>query len=466
MENSSIYKSNIPMIILGFSALLSFLELISNSFDISSSLTNLFIGQVLVIFIISFVNTCKRIGILHIFTLLHITTFVFAFGSLLVFVLLGMDGFKVAYSPTYVRFHEETVQRALCLYSLFISISYVSFFHFYKKNKYNPQLNSIPKIDKKMFKIGRVTMLLMFPFAILSSYTLFQIGFENRGALYLSGSMSELGMPFYLRITNMFFTTGFYVLIASVPKQKNFLKYFGLYAITLIPVLMMGERGEVIIPFIFLLWYLFRVYGTKINLGLLLGIGIVTMLISFIVSVVRLGDSISGLSFSDMIIGFFGTSATSLELLQYYIEFKKTIGPHNYPFVLDSLIGGLTGAYGQSEETLQIRASLGHHLVYALNPKYYFSGFSTGTSYIAECYEFGAIGVGLGAIVLGWFCNVFNAYIMKSHFRMLFLYLCFQLIILSPRGSLFLGLYDIIKYSLCYMILKFSIGLIINKIKK
>ena len=309
-------------------------------------------------------------------------------------------------------------------------------------------------------------MLLMFPFAILSSYTLFQIGLENRGALYLSGSMSELGMPFYLRITNMFFTTGFYVLIASVPKQKNFLKYFGLYAITLIPVLMMGERGEVIIPFIFLLWYLFRVYGTKINLGLLLGIGIVTMLISFIVSVVRLGDSISGLSFSDMIIGFFGTSATSLELLQYYIEFKKTIGPHNYPFVLDSLIGGLTGAYGQSEETLQIRASLGHHLVYALNPKYYFSGFSTGTSYIAECYEFGAIGVGLGAIVLGWFCNVFNAYIMKSHFRMLFLYLCFQLIILSPRGSLFLGLYDIIKYSLCYMILKFSIGLIINKIKK
>lgn len=458
-NHNSFRKYNANNTVLYLVSLLSLFELFADCFTSSSFLTCIYIVQVFFVFFISFIFTLKRIGFLHIFSLLQITTFIFSLGGIFVFILLGSNDFKVSYTPTYVRFHEVTVQKAICLYSLFIGVSYISFFYFYRKIKFNPVINLIPNTDFFYFKLGKATMLSMFPFALLSSYTQFQIGFENRGMLYISGSMADLGIPLYLRITNMLFTTGFFIIIASVPKQKDFLKYFALYSVSLIPILMMGERGEVITPIIFLLWYLNRIYNTKVNLGLLFGSGIGVMLVSFVVSVVRLGDSVEGLSITDMITGFFATSATSLDLLQYYVEFKSTIPAHNYPFVFDSLIGGLTGAYGQSLETLQVRSCLGHQLVYALNPDYYLHGFSTGTSYIAECYEFGTLGVAIGGIVLGWFCNVFNTYITKNHFRMLFLYLFFQMIILSPRGSLFVGIYDIIKYTFCFFVLKHTIGL-------
>lgn len=456
---------NIRLTILIIGALCSFYELCMDAYSKDSLLTNLYIYQSFFLFIVSFYDSYKKLGILHIFSLLHITTFVFAFGGLLVFLLLGMDGFKTAYTPLYVKFNEETVQQALCLYCLFICISSISFFYFYNRKWFKKHNHAVLKKDDSMFELGKYTMLLMLPFALLSSYTQYKIGFENRGALYASGSMSELGMPLYLRITNMLFVTGFYAMIASVPTKKEFIRYFSIYLVTLIPILMMGERGEVVAPIIFLLWYLYREYNYQINKALLFGSGISVMVLSFAVSVIRLGDTLKGISFSDMITGFFGTSATSLELLQYYIEFKKDVIPHTYPFVIDSMIGGLTGAYGQSLETLEIRSSLGHQLVYTLNPNYYLSGFSSGTSFIAECYEFGIAGIIIGGVVLGYVCNVFNAYITKSHLLMLYLYLSFQMIILSPRGSLFISIYDIIKYSLCYIILKQTLGKFVNRKK-
>lgn len=63
------------------------------------------------------------------------------------------------------------------------------------------------------------------------------------------------------------------------------------------------------------------------------------------------------------------------------------------------------GATGQSYEVLATRSGLGHQLIYTINPSYYLNGFSLGSSSVTELYEFGLLGVGLGAILFAWIIN-------------------------------------------------------------
>lgn len=122
--------------------------------------------------------------------------------------------------------------------------------------------------------------------------------------------------------------------------------------------------------------------------------------------------------------------------------------PHTYPFFLDSLIGGMLPAAGQSLETLQIRSSIGHQLVYTINPNYYLAGNSMGTSFITEAYEFGIIGVIISAFVFVKVILLFEKSIAKSRIGKYFLFYMFTIIVLSPRGAILPGIYDLLKYGI------------------
>jgi len=427
-----------------------------NLFNSDENWSFIHIFLVFTAFIISYISTIREVGYSHIFSLLHITTFVFVLGGILATPFLPEMNFRISYTPIFVRFNEPVIQKVLSLYTIYICFSNIAFRHAQKKYKKTIEsYNLSTRFD--YLNIGKRTMLLMFPFALWYAFLQLRVG--DRLLMYQLGSNEALGIPYYIRITNMLFTAGFYIIIASVPPKKIFIKYFVIYLLTLIPILISGERGEVMVPIIFFIWYYDRIYNKRISIVKMATIAFVMMAVSYIISVVRVGNTVQNYTLLAILLGFLGTSATSFALLGYYIQFKADIPDHNYPFVLDSLIGGLTGATGQSEYVLSIRSSLGHQLVYALNPNYYLNGQSTGTSFIAECYEFGTIGVLIGAIVLGYYCVAFEKYILKGKFRMIFLYLAFQLIILSPRGALLLSIYDIIKYSICFIFLKFMYNL-------
>lgn len=460
MSNSRIYKKSVFKIeyfsvLVG--ALIAFTEYFVDAFSSDRTTTSIYIFQLFLFFFISYISTIKRVGVLHLFSLLHLTTFVFAFGGIVVTPLSDMFSFREALSPLVMTFSEVVVQKVILLYTVFVCVTYIFYWTIFDYKRLGKKEICILPTNEKYLRIAKTTMLITLPFAIYYAVLQFSIvaAEGGRSALYSAGGNEALGVPLYVRIPNMFFTAAFYMLVASCPPKKVFLKYVLIYFVTLIPILLMGERGEVIVPIIFTLWYMKYYYNMNVNY---LKLGILTfavVAVAYILTFTRQGEDVGDLSSLIILIGFLGTSATSFKLLSYYITFENQIMPHNYPFVFDSLIGGLTGHYGQSMETLEHRASIGHHLVYTLNPNYYLAGASTGTSYIAECYEFGIIGVMIGALVLAIFIILVDYKMRRSYGLMCFIFLFFSNIILSPRGSLFVGLYDIIKYGLIIGLLLF-----------
>ncbi len=459
IKNNKFIKQQIKIktkpinIVMCFFGMLAIVEYILGLFSRSETLTFFYLVQLLLSFGLSVITSVRKLGLYHLFTLLHITIFVFAFGGIVVSPLVETANFRISYSPIYIHFPEEVVQKSILIYIIYITVSFLFFFYIYnKKSSRRRRIINIPQYNKKYFKIGRFLMITMLPWAFLYAYLLYSTFSLNRTTMYINGGTE---VPLYLRLTNLFFVIGYYFIIASVPPRNKFIKYSLIYLATLVPILMMGERGDVVVPIIFIIWYLNKMYGIKVNLSKVVLIAVAIMVISYILTFTRLGEDVNSITFSVLILGFFATSATSFRLLSYYVMFKDQVMEHTYPFVLDSLIGGLTGQYGQSLETLEVRSSIGHQLVYTLNPEYYLSGASMGTSFVAEGFEFGLIGVIIVSSLLSIMVNFVETKMTKGFIKLFLLYYFFQIIILSPRGAILPGIYDIIKYLGCsFIILK------------
>jgi oligosaccharide repeat unit polymerase len=453
MKNTVISKGLAPFVFAFASLFLfSIVEWGLGLFSKSVWLTNLYIIQLFTIWGLSFSYSTKHLGIMHIFSLLLLTIFFFTFGGIFASFFSSDFGFRVAYSPEYIVFPEETIQKVLLIYCIFLSALSFSYFIWgaptrMKKGLYAEGIDKSKYASSVYFDLGRLLMILLTPFALWYTFTMFNTFAGSRTMIYASGSNAELGIPVYLRISNMLFTTGFFLMVASTPSRKNFVRYSLLYLLTLTPLLLMGERGMFIAPIVFILWYQYRVYGVLPNMLKLSLLAVAIMVVSYVISFTRLGASVDMGSLFTILLAFIGTSSTSFDLMSFYITYQNSIPTHRYPFIFDSLIGGLTGQYGQSLETLEQRASIGHQLVYTINPDYYFSGASTGTSLVAEGFEFGIVGVIIAALLLAFFLRLLDKWILKKRFTMIFIYLLFDKIILSPRGSLFVPLYDIFKYT-------------------
>lgn len=177
------------------------------------------------------------------------------------------------------------------------------------------------------------------------------------------------------------------------------------------------------------------------------------MFILQVIALTRTNSEISEISLVSLLQLFFISQSTSFYVLPLYIQYKTSIIDYNYPFILDPIIGGFTGATGQSYETLEVRSSLGHQLIYSLNPEYYLNGYSLGTTSIAELYEFGIVGILLGAILFAWMVYHFNYMVDKHRGYLLFSMIIFFALISSPRANFFPSLYDICKNLIFYLVI-------------
>ena len=425
--------------------LISLFEYITNFFENNIVLTNVYIAQVLLIFGLGVFETVKKVGLYHIFTLTCVMFFIFVLGSIAVSPFYEFS-IRVALSPDYEVFSELTVQKALLIYAVFFSISFSYFnrqsaFLINIENISNKAVPEDANYRKRLYRVGRNIMIWMFPFAFYYGYLFWQN--DLRTSAFIEGGISA---PFYLRLTHMLFLIGFYFVVASVPKHRNFIFCFVIYLLTMLPIVLGGERGDFVVPIIFFVWYNYKFYGYKINILKLVSLAIAIMLFSYYISYARRNAIMSEGSMLTYLFGFLAESATSLKLLCFYIVYHSTIMPHTYPFFIDSLIGGMLPASGQSLETLQIRSSLGHQLVYTISPNYYLAGHSMGTSFIAEAYEFGIIGIIISAFIFVKVIILFEKYIVKSRLGKYFLFYMFTIIILSPRGAILPGIYDLLKY--------------------
>jgi hypothetical protein len=298
--------------------------------------------------------------------------------------------------------------------------------------------------------ISRRCMLLFSPFALYEAYLLFENLKDNRALLFLEGS-SGLDIPIILKLTSAFFTASYMLLIASYPSKKIFIKYSILYIIPIIPSLAIGNRMMIVTSILFILWYVQRMYNYRINTGRLLLYAVSMAILLQIVAFYRDTQEVN-IPFTGLLMMFFKSQSISFYIIPLMIYFDSVLIENAYPYMLDSMISGFMIS-GQSTEAIIGRSSLGHHLTYSINPDYYFSGFSLGTSYIAETYEFGLWGLLIGAFLLILFIYLLDNKIMRNKFLIPFASMFFYNIVSSPRGSLLPSIYIILKFTVLMAII-------------
>lgn len=429
--------------------LITIIEFAFGIFAEDQFLSNVYIVQLCIIFFVSYAECVKRLGWLHLFSLLHFSTFVFIVGSMF-FSLFG-NGMLIreVVSPAREIFTESIVQHTALIFSAYIATSNLVFFSKYDSNLEKNGIGTSDEKKEDFWKIGRILVLIGLPFSVWTN--LFTYLHVNREALFLAGGRAAVGIPLWARILDTLTVVGYLMIVASKPPYKKIVKYTLLRSIPMIPLLLFGERGETLMIVLFFFWYSNRFYNKKYNFVYIAVIGLLGLLLTYFIQAYRSGITLNGNPIR-LIIDFLSGNSTTVKLTSFYVEYADEL-PYRYPFFLDQAISGLFGLFGigeaytgQSLHTLEGRSALGHQLTYFINPGYYLSGASMGTAWVTECYQIGLIGVILGGAVLAMFVLFLDTKIIKSKIWSIFIYEFFSLIILSPRGSLLPSIYLLLKY--------------------
>lgn len=403
--------------------------------------------QLFIVYFLILIKSIIRRGLFHIFTLYLLTLSLFAFNRIFISLFDPLFDFRYVETGLIITTIDNFIsQKTLLLYTFFIVITntVLEFLELTKKNKTSQHDNTINH-NPYLYKLGKEMMIVLFVFALYRAFLEVKLLYGNRELLFLEGS-ADIGLPVYIRLASTFFQVGYFFLVASLPSKKQFIIASSIYLIVILPSVILGNRMELASLFLYILWFLNRVYFFRLG-----KIKIIVLLFSAIIGlqiigIIRSGNDFQNISLSLLITSFLVSQSVSYNVLPLYITHKGILIPHSYPFILDSMVGGLTGYTGQNYEVLTHRATLGSHLGYSINQSYFFSGRSIGTSYIAEAYEFGLIGIILAAFILAIYIYIFNKKVISIRFLLLFSYLFFYPIITSPRASLFPSIYALLKY--------------------
>ena len=397
--------------------------------------------ELLIIYGLLLFSSIRRRGLFDLYSLLLFTMGLFTYGEIIFSFFDSSVDYRIAYIGEELRFKEDTIQKAMlvyCAYMLSLDIG----IHFFERNNDQRIIFQV-EFDADVYKIGKLMMLFFAAFAFYRAYLQFQILNSNRLLLFQGGS-TGLEIPLAIRITSTLFLFGCYVFTASKPPLKHFLWATVVYVMVQIPDLMIGNRMALGVLFLYVIWMAVQVYNYQINVKKLVIPLVGVILVFQYIGMSRVDMDTSGMGVVSLVIKFLTMQATSFGLLCTYMQYTPNIsGP--YPFVLDSLIGGLTGYTGQSETVLAHRASIGHQLVYEISPDYYFAGQSSGTSCVTELYEFGIVGVIVGALLFAFMIILFRKHFSHSRLLLLLSYSIFSVVVTSPRAGMFLPLYEIIK---------------------
>lgn len=415
------------------------LEFQFTSFNIE--FTNFLTYQLFCIYFAIYIYAINKYGFLHIYPILLTTSFLFWLGRLFIGIFDPEVDFRQLSTLIEINIPEQIAQKSILIYTIFIVVVDITLNLLVKK--IDPikeiKLTHSPRLEY----IGRTIIHLFLVFAIIRVSLEVKLLMGNRLLLFQEGSTADLGVPLYLRLTSLIFSIGYLIFIASFPTKKKFVIYSIIYFLSIIPMTLIGNRMMVAIMILYILWYMVRVYGHKFKISKV-AVWAIIMMIAFQFIAFFRDDSIDNQVPIYLILVMFITSQSmTFYILPLLIQYRTLLNTHPYPFVFDSMLSGLTATPGQNVEALSSRSSLGHHLVHTLNPSYYFSGRSLGTSYIAEVYEFGLPSLVFGAIFLAYYIYIFNKYIVRNRFFMTFSMLFFAAIVTSPRASLLPSLYTL-----------------------
>ncbi len=404
--------------------------------------------QVVFIWFFSLYYSIKKFGLFSLYTLCLVGIFLFSVGAIFHFLISGDDIRHLERGFGYFCFSYHTIQLSLWIYSLFIFISFVTYSQLYNRSKRKFANIVSLQYNPLYFNIGKLLMLFFFAIQLYKGYLYFAAFSANRVEIFLYGNMAN-PVPSWLRFLSTFFEVGYYFILASIPNEKELKKYTLLYFVVIIPEIMLGNRSMFGAFILFYLWYNYVYYGksvVKVNNAIILGL--IMLVIFQVMEIMRDGGDFSLSSIS--LTKFLVSQGVSFYILPLYIDNIGQIQYYLYPFILYPILGGFSNYTGQSIEALNYKCGVGHQLMYTVNPNYYLSGASFGSSSIVEIYDTGVVGL--------FFFSIFFAYMLvffekKFRTNRFYCFACLFLVshfVLSARGSYFPQIYGLVKLFIFY----------------
>ncbi len=417
------------------------------SVDSNKPLTSFLEMQLIVIYFAWLFYYIKRDGLAGIFTLFLLCLSLFNFQKIFLGSFIG-ENYRVAQTLIQIDLSEKVTQQTLFIYSVFtylVCFSYSQFTRTFYKEK-----RVLIEHDPKLFTVGKTVMLFFLAFACYRSYLEFT---ALIGKAYTDFYTEEgaVNIPSFVRLASIFFQVGFMIILASVPSKRNFWIFSVIYLAVFLPNVLTGLRATFAVSLLIIFWYYINIYNRKVK--------IIRLLIGSLIFMVLMQGIASKRSSSDKQLGFIGAATTflyqqsqSMYVLSLYIQYQDNLVPHSYPFVLDPIVAWALPS-GQSETTVEKRSSLGHQLTYSLNKNYYLAGASLGSNFIAELYEFGIIGITIGAVLFAYFIALFSKYYRSNRMLLFLSLILIGYFLIAPRSTFFPSLYFIFRCLIIYMII-------------
>ncbi|WP_237028759.1 O-antigen polysaccharide polymerase Wzy [Pedobacter steynii] len=436
--------------------------------DLGDGFLKLLEGQLLVIYLFAIFFAIRLVGLWHLFTMFLLTFGLF----LLSRPILDVLGYQYSYIveslvqvdvPMLIRI--EIVMVLSCS----ILIFQICFLYFVRFEDVNFSLPSL-KTDQNLISLGKFLMISSSPLVLFRSYQqIMLIKTLGYGALF-SGEVQQADMNPIVRLSITFFSIGYYFIIGGKPSKKKFIGYSFFYLGLSMLNLIIGSRMGIVLNVLFILWYLHAVYGQKFKFKKIFLYFTVAIICLQVVALKRISSEVD-MGIGEMIFSFFSFQGISMITLAIYIQYGSTFVAHTVPYVLDPLYYGINVIFnpwllraGQSVETIAVRSDFGHHLTYSMNENYYLSGFSLGTSFISELYEFGIFGVLFGCVLLTWLITYFSRKVKVSKYLLIFSMLIVSHVLSTPRGNFFYNTYILFRLILM-MIIIYYIYILFKKIK-
>ena len=259
------------------------------------------------------------------------------------------------------------------------------------KNEENRYYEKTLQINGMINSVLKALYYIYFIIFLLKMYFIINL-VRTRGYLSVfNGTLSDYDLPIIFWGSGTIIELLFLILIYYNRDELSFRRYSILFLIIGVIRLFTGQRGITFLIFFFVL-YLYSTYYKEVKI-----ISWKILILIFLVPIVvelfaqyRAGFSISAESLIENNLFFLllKNMGISITVIANVIQFRGSFS-NKVPFLLGYFVDAFNPMIGQhTRYNIQYGNYLGDYLTYKLSPTAYLTGRSTGTSLVAEVYDF------------------------------------------------------------------------------
>lgn len=419
--------------------------------EVSDSEVRFFLFMIVFNFLRIFFSIYRKNGLSDVYVFFVINFGIFLYSR--VFLdFLGFIDFGWANKFNYFEFSNLVRFELLFLLGISFQLIFIGY-NLPNSSSIKSGLINLPNLEsyaKKIFIISSPGLVykyfLQFKYVITNGYL----------SLY-NGSINSLKYPFWTFGSGFLVELSYAMFLASMPKKKTFVLFSTIFMLLQILDVLKGGRSKLFLPLMFVIWFYNKFYknSIRINLFKLFSFGVVLIVVSQSLLIFRDSNNVvlDLESYSSLFVIFFQQQGVSILVPAYLIHYKGVFINESLPYILYPL--DLFDNFSvQSTEYVKNTLSLGSKLTYFLSPKSYLDGQGIGSSYVAELYDLGYLGVMTGSLVLGFLIKKFSDSIIYSRYLIFISYILFESIVYMPRASYFPPIKLILGLSCFYVLYK------------